>query len=815
MTTTAHIRETDEVIQSLEEHLMQVSKLAAGYGEKIQMENLSRLTGVLHDLGKISEQFQHYIHAAHENPDNPPKRGSVDHSTLGGKILYELYGKNVQDLFQVMAIEIASNVIISHHGYLQDYITPNLESHFLKRLIEKKTPEITEGYDLAIEFLFENILTRKELNELVELAVNDVKNFIGKLKENEIPEKNEASIMFLTKAVFSTLIDADRTNTRQFVENDYLIEDYKSNELFSDYYVKLMSKIESFENKENANQIDLLRSEMSKQCEQFAEQPPGIYTLSIPTGGGKTFASFRYALKHAMAHNKKRIFYILPYTTIIEQNAEEIRNIIQDPVNILEHHSNVAQDDDEDITEDELGVKAKLQLVQDNWDVPIVFTTMVQFLNVFYKNGTRSIRRLHNFADSVIIFDEAQKVPTHCISLFNEAVNFLKTHLNCTVLLCTATQPSLHGVTYGLKLNTNHEIIESIDEVAQSFKRVKIIDKVRQGALNTHELCEFVIERSNQVNSQLIILNTKSVVRKLYQRLVEEASHLNVYHLSTTMTPSHRKETLAKIRMELMSGVPVVCISTQLIEAGVDISFESVVRSLSGIDSIAQAAGRCNRNGEYSIGEVFVIDHTEEKTDQLTDIHVGKSITRKLLSSMAKDAGLYDGDLLSREAMTYYFDSFYAERQKDLDHPHEKLRQTQVELLMLSRRENKLVKEYMLKKQVVFPVVNSSSMNTAAKAFKVIENQTTSVIVQYGKGRDIVADLNGDISISELYNILKRAQQYTIEVYENELASLKREGGIYQILAGEVYVLEEGFYDSVTGLNLMGDSLLEGLFDGF
>lgn len=806
------MRESDEALQSIEEHLNQVGELAAGYGEKMLVENLARLTGILHDLGKISAQFQKYIQAAHDNPENPPKRGSVDHSTLGGKILYKLYGKDTQDLFQVITIEIAANVIISHHGYLQDFITPNLESKFLKRVVDKKSPEIIEGYDLALKFLFENILTRKELDQLVDSAVTELKIFVEKLKEGAPPVKNEASIMFLTKAVFSTLIDADRTNTRQFEENDYSAEDYNVKELFSGYYNKLMQKVESFEKKVNANQIDLLRSDMSKQCDDFSEQPPGIYTLSIPTGGGKTLASFRYALKHAMIYNKKRILYVLPYTTIIEQNAEEIRTIIQDPAHILEHHSNVTQDENEEITEDEFDIKSKLQLVQDNWDVPIVFTTMVQFLNVFYENGTRSIRRFHNLADSVIIFDEVQKVPTHCISLFNEAVNFLKTHLNCTVLLCTATQPALDGVTHGLKLSNNHEIVKAIDDVAKSFKRVEIIDRATEGTMDTTELASFIIERSSQVNSQLIILNTKSVVMKLYQKIIENAPELNIYHLSTTMTPSHRKETLGKMRKELNEGIPVICVSTQLIEAGVDISFESVIRSVAGIDSIAQAAGRCNRNGERSVGEVYVIDHTEEKTEKLIDIDTGKSITRKLLSSMSKDPELYDGDLLSRKAMTYYFDSFYAERQDSLDHPHAKIRQTQVELLMSSRKENKLVTEYMLKNKTAFPVVNSSSMNTAAKAFNVIENRTTSVIVQYGGGKDIVADLNSDISISDLYDVLKRAQQFTIEVYENELASLKREGGVYQVLSDEVYVLEQGFYDSNIGLNLKGDSLFTGLF---
>lgn len=809
----AHIRESDNAIQSVQEHLIQVSELAGQAGKKMGLENLAKLAGLLHDLGKISDQFSLYIKEAHANKVNPPKRGSVDHSTLGGQFLYDTYWKTAKTNSQLLTIEIVSNAIVSHHGYLQDYLSDNLDSRFLKR-IEKQAPEILNGYDKIEAFFFNEVLSKRELDQLVAAATKEVEYFVQQLRIKSTPHKSESQLMFLTKVVFSALIDADRTNTRQFEEASFITSKVDSDKLFSEYYDKLLQKISGFKVDENSSEINKLRSEMSKQCDAFADNAPGIYTLSIPTGGGKTLASFRYALKHAKKFNKERIFYILPYTTIIEQNAEELRKIINDPANLLEHHSNVMSEaNDEEITEDERDIKAKLQIVKDNWEAPIVFSSLVQFLNIFYANGTRSIRRLHNLANSVLIFDEAQKVPTHCVSLFNEALNFLKTHLNCTILLCTATQPSLEGVTHGLNLNDNHEIVENLDRVISQFKRVKVIDKLAEGAMTTELLADFVLQRCEIVKSQLIILNTKSVVRKLYESLKTTDSDLTIYHLSTSMTPEHRKRILDQIKHDLEVSKPVICISTQLIEAGVDISFESVVRSLAGLDSIAQAAGRCNRHGESSLGEVFIVEHSEERTGRMTDVETGKAITKRLLSSMRVAEPPYGGDIFSNGAMKYYFDIFYKERRGVLDHPNKNLLFSQMDLIMASRGNSKLVQEYMMKFSKTFPLVSSTSMSTAAKNFYVIDNQTETVIVPYGSGEEVIADLYSNLSISELYTVLKNIQQCSIQIYKHELERLKREAGIFSVLDGEIYVLEPSFYSEEYGLNLEGDSQLK--FESF
>ena len=323
-------------------------------------------------------------------------------------MLFEKFHKPTKnkefEIFKALVAEIVGNSIISHHSYLQDFLTPNLESNYLKRVQEKELSE----FNHAVQRFFNQVMNEDKFYRDVDRAADELEKYLKKPSPLTIEEK----LLFASKFIFSCLIDADRTNTRLFEENKREENRNDHGSLFEKYYERLMSKIHSFKNDKNANNpINVLRNEMSNQCEQFAEKPSGIYTLSIPTGGGKTLASLRYALKHAIKYNKKRIVYVLPFTTIIEQNAEEVRNILQDRENILEHHSNVVEEEsvDDERQDGIMTVQQKLKLAKDNWDSPIIFTTMVQFLNTFYADGNRNIRRLHNLAEAIIIFDEVQK----------------------------------------------------------------------------------------------------------------------------------------------------------------------------------------------------------------------------------------------------------------------------------------------------------------------------------------------------------------------------------------------------------------------
>ncbi|ARF66568.1 CRISPR-associated helicase/endonuclease Cas3 [Paenibacillus larvae subsp. pulvifaciens] len=815
MKSIAHIRESDKRVQTVEEHLLEVRHLAEKFGRKLKVEHVTGLAGMLHDMGKYTHQFTEYILAATSGDSTvpKPKRGSVDHSTAGGKLLYDLFHTSNRLGYKELLAEIVGNAIISHHSYLKDFLNRDLESAYLKRVRDTQLDE----YELTKETFFHQVISEREFQDYADQAAAELEQFLSK----EPTVSFEVKCLFLTKFVFSALIDADRTNTRLFEANK-IEETANVEELFHVYYTRLMSKIRAFKESDDANTpINLLRSEMSEQCDQFAMKPSGIYTLSIPTGGGKTLASLRYALKHALTFHKKRIIYVVPYTTIIEQNAAEVRRILNDEANILEHHSNVI-DDNHDNDEDEDGlltIQQKLKLAKDNWDAPIIFTTMVQFLNVFFAKGSRNIRRLHNLCESVLIFDEVQKIPTACVSLFNQALNFLKTYGRSSIVLCTATQPALNFVEQKLDIQANAEMIARIDHVIEAFKRVEIIDKATDETFDNAKLSEFVKTLVEEVGSVLIILNTKSAAKSLYKQLNEQVidgqcTEIPLYHLSTSMCASHRNHILQEVKEHLSKQEKVICISTQLIEAGVDISFDCVIRSLAGLDSIAQAAGRCNRHGKDKIRKVYIIDHAEENLDRLKEIKVGKQLTKKMLVDLKHNPSVYGGHLLSRMAMERYFQEYYTKFESDLNYFIPGLGKSMMELLFSGRYEtDSYYQSYARNTNEKLLLCIANSYGTAAEHFRVIDDHTTSVIVPYGKGKEVIADLNGGGTVDDLTRLLRNAQQFTVNLFDHEIQQLDRSGGLDSCMDGKVLVLREGAYNEEFGIDLENDSPVE--FLGF
>ncbi|MDC3415896.1 CRISPR-associated helicase Cas3' [Aquibacillus salsiterrae] len=809
MESIAHIREDDKQIQTVEDHLLEVKELAESYGEKIGIRHIAGLAGMLHDLGKYTLEFKSYLLEAVNNPDQPPKKGSVDHSTAGGKLLYELLHTQEtlrENMYKVFLSEVVGNAIISHHSYLHDFLDPELNSKYLNRVADKELSE----FNLTKQCFFNRVISEKEFSLYVDQAAEELEEYLSRHPQDKWWEQ----LMFLTKYIFSSLIDADRTNTRLFEENNKFKETLDVNQLFQQYYQRLMKKIEFFKNQQNVNEkINVLRSQMSDRCDKFAERPSGIYTLSIPTGGGKTLASLRYALKHAKSYNKKHIIYVVPYTTIIEQNAEEVRTILEDDVNILEHHSNVIEDrkNDDESQDGMITTQQKLKLAKDNWDSPIVFTTLVQFLNVFYANGSRNIRRLHNLSESIIIFDEVQKVPVSCISLFNQAVNFLKNNSNSSILLCTATQPALDFVEHKLDITSDAEIIEDLDSVIQDFKRVEIVDNASYTSFTNDKIIDFLKKKALEVQSMLVVLNTKSVVKNLYNLLKETEWDIPIYHLSTSMCAAHRNIILKEIRDYLNKGKPIICVSTQLIEAGVDVSFDCVIRSLAGLDSIAQAAGRCNRHGEHSIQNVYVIDHEEENLSRLKEIKVGKQIAKQILVDIRGDHNAHGGDILSKQAMDRYFKEYYQILKSDLNYFIPKLDIEMTELLTSPRHLNNYHNAFQKKYNKSIELLITNSYRTAAENFRVIAQNTMPVIVPYGEGKEIIAELNSYRTIEDLSKLLKKAQQYTINLYDFEKDHLIKNDGIVSYLDGNVYALKDGGYNKEYGLVMENDNDLDSL----
>ena len=779
----AHIRNSDFAEQSVQTHLEDVSFLARRYGDSVGLGAHAELAGFLHDMGKFTQHFTTYLKNAVFKQDVSRKK--IDHSTAGAKYLYDnFYNKNA---LQNYVIETIGMAILSHHSGLQNFVQLDFKpSDYLRRVTNEELPH----YDEVVRN-FESIEGNAErVKALVEEATNEFREFSGKIKPLAKPV---IYLNLMQKLVFSCLVDADRTNTRRFEENDESNLS-KDKSVFRDGYNELMAQVSEWE-QHQVTPINQLRNELSEKCDQFADEPSSIYTLTIPTGGGKTFASLRYALKHAQTHHKSRIIYVVPYTTILEQNAEAVRDIIKNPDAVLEHHANVIDDDNLDDEMDYYRLKnhKQLQLGRDNWDYPIIFTTMVQFLDTFFQKGTRKSRRLHNLTNSVIVFDEVQSVPYQHTELFNTSVNFLHTAGNSSIVLCTATQPAVDKMDLPIVLENNTEMVPNLNETVEAFKRVSFHNKVEPDGWDTDQIGNFVKQLIQRLDSVLIILNTKTAVRKLYERLAE-LNEAYVVHLSTSMCPAHRKEKLTDIKRKL-GNEKVICISTQLIEAGVDISFASVIRSLAGLDSIAQAAGRCNRNKEVEIGDVYLIRVKDEYLSKLPEIRIGGEVTENYILSNPQ----YADYLLSPETIKTYFTHFQAQATREILKTPKGL---DYELLAL------LDGTFASKKQ---PQTKSAGMfKTIERYFEAISSPTTGVLAPFGEGKDIIARLNEDIKDPALFNqLMKQAQQYSVNLYDHELQILGSENLISPLFNEAIYCLNAKAYNEQYGVTLKGEAALD------
>jgi len=537
--------------------------------------------------------------------------------------------------------------------------------------------------------------------------------------------------------------------------------------------------------------INTIRRSISDTCKNRAQDAQGIYTLTVPTGGGKTYASLRYALHHAKKHGLERIIYIIPYTSIIEQNAEAIRKVVEQEGDeypwVLEHHSNLEPENQ----------TWHSKLAAENWDAPIVLTTMVQFLETLFSGGTRGVRRLHQLANSVIIFDEIQTLPINCTHLFCNALNFLSTYAKTTAVLCTATQPLLDQLKVPEKgqllIPKENELIADVRELFEQLKRVEISNKTKPEGWSLDEIAALALSEFNSKGNCLVIVNTKAWAQALYMQCSEAVNADSLFHLSTNQCSAHRSELFRRMRERLDKNLPVLCFSTQLIEAGVDIDFASVIRFLAGLDSIAQAAGRCNRNGRLETAIVHVVNPTKETIDQLIDIKVGQEKTRRVFSEVDGKA------LLDPEVMALYFKYYFYERANQMAYPlgERDIGRDDSLLNLLSRNDlNNGYRDVLQLQQ---------SFMSAGDVFKAIDAPTHSVVVSYGHGKCLITELCGiskDFDAARYYVCLKQAQKFSVNVFPNVWRKLLEQQAVYEIQPGEgVYYLDERYYSKEFGLS--------------
>ena len=715
-------------------------------------------------------------------------KGKIDHSTAGAQWVWRHRSEN--NRIADIAGQILSLCIASHHSGLIDCLSPNGDSKFTSR-IEKK--DANTFYSEVIKAVAD-----QQHLALRELLASSEHEFLARFKNIALANTNqEIALVFhfglLTRLLLSCLVDADRLDSAGREPS------------LSTGWLPMISALElHLETFDNSGPVNAIRKDISDACRNAAQRDKNIYLLTVPTGGGKTLASLRFALHHAQQHGSSRIFYIVPYTSIIEQNAKTVRDILGPTGKdlILEHHSNLTPQTNTEAN----------RLLSENWDSPIIFTTTVQFLESLFASGTRGVRRMHRLANAILIFDEPQAMPIKVTHMFIQAANFLSEQCGSTIVFCTATQPLFHKVCPdkgAIKIDGNlAHIIPDADTHFVGLKRVQVFDRCKIGGYSCIEVAKVIIDSMKDRNSLLLIANTKSVARQVFDEYSKlKSDGTEIYHLSTNMCPAHRQDMLALIRLSLDAQKKLVCISTQLIEAGVDISFQCVIRSLAGIDSIAQAAGRCNRNGEMEcLGEVLIVNSSEEHLASLPEIKIAQEKTERILREFNATPEAFDHDLIGLKAIERYYQLYFYDRSSDMDYPIEG------DSLLSQLSTNSLaVKEYERINNASPPFFMRQSFASAGKCFEVIDAPTEGVIVPYNQdARDIIGKLSGkQWDAARTRGLLKEAQRYSVNIFASDRSKLLSLHAIKETQPESgVYYLDERFYTHTYGITMDGSGSL-------
>ena len=701
----------EEECQSLQDHLTHVAKLCEQYASAFGAGQIANIIGLLHDYGKYDGEFQRYIRAQRST--------TVNHKTAGAIKMKQQYGAGAL---------LLGLPIHGHHGGLHD--------------LGAKNARADGTYLSAVNEFDSKILDKFPQDEIT------IPQQLPPLKAD-----NEFSLGILIRMLYSCLIDGDRTDTEEFCTQRLR---QQNGNLPPNLFEKLMQAYP----KSNGQPINEIRQEILQDCLTSAEKEQGLFTLTVPTGGGKTLSSLAFALKHAQKHGLRRVIYVIPYTSITQQNAAVFRERLGDEI-VLEHHSNVLYDHEVDF---------RTKWATENWEIPIVVTTNVQFFESFYSANPSACRKLHNLANSVIIFDEAQNLPLTYLSSCMMAISELIKNYGVTAVLCSATQPTI-GKYLDKELKPQ-EISAHPDVLAEKLKRVCYEFK---GKCTDEALCELL----SQEQAALIIVNSRRHAYFLYQLLSQK--HENVYHLSTTMHYLHRQEVLQKVKERLKEQQPTILVSTQLIEAGVDIDFPLVVRSMAGIDSVVQAAGRANREGKcmpYGRVWVFEPDSPSGKAPKSLQNTIG--ITQEVMTAM-KSKGKAVEEAFSLEGIRMYFQILY--------HTLED--------------EDKIDPKHIVQYQKEF------RYKTIDEEFKLIDEKKREIVVCTDDTcKALVEQIrSGDFTI----HTMRQLGRYTVSVYEREYRALnhviEQVGEHLLVLTAEKYYSNQWGIEIFTQENLNAEAI--------
>lgn len=768
----AHIR--DDAKQSLKEHCYNSAEIAQNSLREIGLGSTSYLAALFHDCGKANDAFQQYLIDSFNG--KPVKKGSVIHSFAGENYFLNKY-HNTENAFEKITSELLACSIGSHHG-LFDICSPDKQNGFAQRLTKQPT------YDKESVTVFVNeVIDSKNISALFSSSVKEIETSLNKIAaiSNNKAEDYLFYLGLLCRIITSAVMNGDRTDTANFLlKKEYDVK-HENARTWAKICENISLNMQSFRSDTTINKS---RRELSDLCFDFAGKDSGVYRLNIPTGGGKTLSALRYAAAHSVKKGKSRIFYIAPLISILEQNAGEIKKAVGEEF-VLEHHSDVIVDSDDF---EELDQRKYLE---DSWASPVIATTFAQFLNTIFSAKTSSVRRFRSLCNSVIIIDEVQSVPSKMISLFNLAINFLSRICNCTILLCSATQPCLEAVDHSMIIDGN--IIKESDfkKYSEIFKRNSIIDCDNY---RLEEIPKFVIEKAVKNRSLLVVCNKKAQAEFLFESIKNDVE--NCCHLSAGMCVAHRKKILKRIKESLSRNEPIVCVSTQVIEAGVDISFDCAIRFSAGMDNIIQTAGRCNRNGENgSDSPVYIVHCRDENLKTLPDIQAAKQATDALIVNFKNNANRFNDDLASADSISFYYHNLYANYSTNhFDYPIKNM-PSLFEMLSdnVRYRDSGQANEYFL----------CQSFKTAGNLFSVFDSDSKSVIVPYDDGTNVIDRLQRfyyDKDYSSLQKEIKNASQYSVSVFDYQFKKLSEQNAIVSLCDGSFYTLSPDYYDENTGL---------------
>lgn len=721
--------EPPEKWQLLETHLLKVAKRASSFAASYEAQDWAYCAGLWHDVGKYQQEFQQRLRGSGV---------SVEHSGAGAALA------QLRDRTNGLVLAF---IIAGHHAGLANLIQsePGLPTALKERLANNK---------ILIKQLLPTMPPEINSCAVPTLPCRFTLDRVLEDRKDEIRRTTE----FWTRFVFSALVDADRLDTESFVNpsQSELRRQFSSIQELGETLDSFVAEKQDVSRNRGSTTVNDVRSTVLRQCQKAAESDPGFFSLTAPTGSGKTLSAMSFALRHAKKWGFQRVIVVIPYTSIIEQNAQEYRTAMG-ARNIIEHHSNL----DLEQRKRELGeeVTTRQDLAAENWDAPVIVTTTVQFFESLFSNHPSRCRKLHNIARSVVILDEVQTLPPGFLLSIVEALNELVSHYGCTIVLSTATPPALgerEGFRQGLK--NLRPIIADSTALNLQLQRVKYSWPEVDAKPTDWPMLASEMSKHDQV---LAVVHRRKDARILALALMQTTLGDSVVHLSALMCPAHRSEVLIRIRERLAKGMPCRLVSTQLVEAGVDVDFPVVYRCLGGLDSIVQAAGRCNREGLLEKGNV-VIFRAPTPPPRGTP-HRALEVTESLLREHSGNL-----DLSATEIFDKYFRMLYAAENLDRRHI-----------------------------QVHRQVFNFASVG---REFQLIEDGfSVPIVVPYGEGLRCPDDIRCDGPTREN---MRRVQRFMVNIYRDAFSTLSQAGAIEEISEG-VYTLTLPYhkqYDPVFGL---------------